>query len=281
MFTTIVTGTLLSIAAVQQTDTVLSVQPGTRLDINTFGGEVVVRTWSRNEMRIEADHSSRTRVGISQSRSAVRLRPRSSRGIANVDFEITVPVGTSVEVGGTFVGATMDGQLGEVRVETVNGDITVSGASDYVYLYSVQGNVELSDAEGTADIHSVNGSLRVTNVAGRISADATNGRIILEGIRSSNVDATTVNGSVRYEGTIEDSGRYRFSTHSGDVTLSVAESINATVSVSTFSGHFDAGFPITLTGTMTEGRRFSFAVGDGSARVDLESFSGNIRIEQR
>jgi DUF4097 and DUF4098 domain-containing protein YvlB len=281
MFTTIVTGTLLSIAAVQQTDTVLSVQPGTRLDINTFGGEVVVRTWSRNEMRIEADHSSRTRVGISQSRSSVRLRPRSSRGVANVDFEITVPVGTSVEVSGTFVGATMDGQLGEVRVETVNGDITVSGASDYVYLYSVQGNVELSDAEGTADIHSVNGSLRMTNVAGRVSADATNGRIILEGIRSSNVDATTVNGSVRYEGTIEDSGRYRFSTHSGDVTLSVVESINATVSVSTFSGHFDAGFPITLTGTMTQGRRFSFAVGDGSARVDLESFSGNIRIEQR
>ncbi len=281
MLTIIMTGTLLSLAAVQQTDTVLSVEPGARLDIDTFGGEVVVRTWSRNEMRIQADHSSRTRVGISQSRSAVRLRPRSSRGVANVDFEITVPEGTSVEVNGTFVGATMEGQLGEVRVETVHGDITVSGASEYVYLYSVQGDVEVSDAEGDVNVHSVNGSLRMTNVTGRVAADATNGRIILEGIRSSNVDATTVNGSVRYEGTIEDSGRYRFNTHSGDVTLSVAGSINAAVSVSTFSGHFDAGFPITLTGTTTQGRTFSFTVGDGSARVDLESFSGNIRIEQR
>jgi len=281
MFTTIITGALLSVAAVQQTDTVLSVQPGTRLDIDTFGGEVVVRTWSRNEMRIQADHSSRTRVGISQSGSAVRLRPRSSRGVANVDFEVTVPTGTNVEINGTFVGATMEGQLGEVRVETVNGDIKVSGAADYVYLYSVQGNVELSDTEGDVDVHSVNGSLRMTNVTGRINADATNGRIILEGIRSSDVEAATVNGSVRYDGTIEDSGRYRLSTHSGDVTLAVSQSINATMSVSTFSGHFDAGFPITLTRTATEQRRFSFTVGDGSARVDLESFSGNIRIEQR
>jgi len=281
MFTTIIAGALLSVAAVQQTDTVLSVQPGTRLDIDTFGGEVVVRTWSRNEMRIQADHSSRTRVGISQSGSAVRLRPRSSRGVANVDFEVTVPAGTNVEINGTFVGATMEGQLGEVRVETVNGDIKVSGAADYVYLYSVQGNVELSDTEGDVDVHSVNGSLRMTNVTGRINADATNGRIILEGIRSSDVEAATVNGSVRYDGTIEDSGRYRLSTHSGDVTLAVPQSINATMSVSTFSGHFDAGFPITLTRTATEQRRFSFTVGDGSARVDLESFSGNIRIEQR
>jgi DUF4097 and DUF4098 domain-containing protein YvlB len=281
MFTTIIAGTLLSVAAVQQTDTVFSVQPGARLDIDTFGGEVVVRTWSSNEMRIQADHSSRTRVGISQSPSAVRVHPRSSRGVANVDFEITVPEGTSVEVNGTFVDATMDGQLGEVRVETVHGDIAVSGASEYVYLYSVQGNVELSDTEGAVDIHSVNGSLRMTNVTGRINADATNGRIILEGIRSSDVEATTVNGTVRYDGTIEDGGRYRLSTHSGDVTLAVAESINATVSVSTFSGHFDAGFPITLTRTATQQRRFNFTVGDGSARVDLESFSGNIRIEQR
>jgi hypothetical protein len=281
MLTTILTGTLLSVAAVQQTDTVIAVQPGARLDIEAFGGEVVVRTWSRNEMRIEADHSSRTRLGISHSQSAVRLRPRSSRGVANVDYEITVPAGTDVEVNGTFLGARMEGELGEVRVETVHGDIAISGASDFVYLYSVQGNVELSDTEGDANIHSVNGSLRMSNVTGRVTADATNGRIILEGIQSSSVEATTVNGSIRYGGTIENSGRYKLSTHSGNVTLSAAQDINATVSVSTFSGHFDAGFPITLTGTTTEGRRFSFTVGDGSARIDLESFSGDIRIERR
>jgi DUF4097 and DUF4098 domain-containing protein YvlB len=257
MLTTILTGTLLSVAAVQQTDTVIAVQPGARLDIEAFGGEVVVRTWSRNEMRIEADHSSRTRLGISHSQSAVRLRSRSSRGVANVDYEITVPAGTDVEVNGTFLGARMEGELGEVRVETVHGDIAISGASGFVYLYSVQGNVELSDTEGDANIHSVNGSLRMSNVTGR------------------------VNGSIRYGGTIENRGRYKLSTHSGNVTLSAAQDINATVSVSTFSGHFDAGFPITLTGTTTEGRRFSFTVGDGSARIDLESFSGDIRIERR
>ena len=67
MFNTLLASVLLSAAIPQQTDTVFAVQPGTRLDVDAFRGEVVVQTWPQNEMRIVAHHSSRTRIGVSQS----------------------------------------------------------------------------------------------------------------------------------------------------------------------------------------------------------------------
>jgi hypothetical protein len=61
MIAAILGGALLSLAAVQQTDTVFAVRPDARLAVSGMGGEVVVRTWDRNEMRVVADHSSRDR----------------------------------------------------------------------------------------------------------------------------------------------------------------------------------------------------------------------------
>jgi DUF4097 and DUF4098 domain-containing protein YvlB len=280
MLNTLLTSVLISAAVTQQTDTVFAVQPGARLDVDAFRGEVVVRTWSQNEMRIVAYHASRTRVGITQSSSVVRLRPQAYRGVANVDLEITVPAGTDIDVNGTFMNADLSGELGEVRVETVQGDLAAAGATGFAYLYSVQGDVRLENATGDLTVHSVHGSLTVSQAAGSVTADATHGGITLSDIESSRVEATTVSGTVRFDGTIEDGGRYRLSTHSGNVILAVPENINAAISVATFSGSFDAGFPVTLTETR-QGRQFSFTIGNGSARIDLESFSGDIDLRRR
>ena len=211
----------------------------------------------------------------------VRLRPQAYQGVANVDVEITVPAGTDIDVNGTFMSADLSGELGEVRVETVQGDIVVVGATGFAYLYSVQGDVTLGDATGDLTVHSVHGSLDVSGAVGKLTADATHGGITLSGVESSQVEATTVSGTVRFEGAIEDGGRYKMSTHSGNVIVVVPEAINASISVSTFSGSFDAGFPITLTETWNQGRQFSFTVGNGSARIDLESFSGDIDLRRR
>ena len=279
MLTTIVTGALLSAALIQQTDTVIAVRPGTRLDVDNFAGEVVVRTWSRNEMRIVADHSSRSEVEILRSGSTVRLRLRSRRGPGSVDYEITVPVSTSVDINGTFTSADIEGVQGEVRVETTQGDIAVKGGRGFVSLHSTQGDVELAGAQGRVNVQSVTGDVRVTDVSGSVYAETVTGSIILDGIESGSVEATTTSGEVRYDGTIEDDGRYSFSTHSGDVIAAVPQGINVTISVSTFSGEFETAFPVTLT--QTRGSRFRFTLGNGSARMDLESFSGDVELTAR
>jgi DUF4097 and DUF4098 domain-containing protein YvlB len=101
----------------------------------------------------------------------------------------------------------------------------------------------------------------------------------LEDIEGRSVEAKTVDGDVNFSGAIADDGRYRLTTHDGDVILRIPENVNATISVATFDGEFMADFPIQLE--RTESRRFSFTLGNGSARVELHSFDGDIQMLRR
>jgi len=277
---TLITG-LLAAATVQQTDTIVSVDPGARLVIESFRGEVTVRTWDRNEMRVVGEHSRRTVVDIDRSRSSVRLRADAWAGPAQVDYEITVPASMGVDIRGTFVNADIDGVEGEVTVFSTQGDISVRGGSGFIQLETVNGRVDLEGAEGSVEARSTNGSVTVTDAVGDIAVSSVNGRITLLGIESSDVRAETTSGGVYYDGTIVDGGRYTLSTHSGDVVVGMQEGVNATFDVSTYSGNLDTAFPVTVTGTRARGRPFSFTLGDGSARVDLQSFSGDIELTRR
>src|SRR5207253_7387883 len=88
--------------------------------------------------------------------------------------------------------------------------------------------------------------------------------------------SSDLNGDIVYDGTIKEGGRYRFSTHDGDLRVSIPEKSSVSVSVSTFNGDFSACFPVQLTGKTKH--RFSFTIGSGSARLELESFDGDIRL---
>lgn len=275
MLTTLATLTALALA--QGTDTTLPVKTGARLEVNNFGGEIGVKTWSRNAVRIEASHSSRDRILIEASEQYVHVKSQGRRGPAQtVDYTITVPGWMALNLAGVYTDITVDGAQGEVSAETVQGEIRVSGGSGTVSLKSVQGAVTLSKARGRIDLYTVNEAIKGTDLSGDISAETVNGDVTLRTIESANAEANTVNGDISYDGTIQDGGRYRFSTHDGDLRVSVPENANVTVSVGTFDGDFTACFPIQLVGKQKH--RFTFTLGSGSARLELESFNGDIKL---
>jgi DUF4097 and DUF4098 domain-containing protein YvlB len=117
------------------------------------------------------------------------------------------------------------------------------------------------------------------NVSGDIAAETVNGSIVLEGIESADVEAVTVNGRVTYDGTIRDRGRYRFGTHNGAIIVSIPERANATIAAVTYQGTFSSRFGLPSSATEESSgprRRANFAFGNGSARVEAESFQGSI-----
>lgn len=266
-------------AAVVQVDTVVPVRPGMRLDLNSHGGEVVIRTWNRNEVRVSADLEGRERIGVSSVGSVLKVRARNSYGSPqSVDWRLTIPAGMDIEIGGVNLDVEAFDVGGAVKISTVQGDIRLRGGSRLVTVYSVSGDVEVSNVRGQLRAESTNGDVDVSNVEGEVSAGSVNGDVTLRGVQSDFVEATTVNGDVGYDGTLRDNGRYRFNTHNGDVAIRVPGGTNATISVSTFHGEFRSDFPVTLTETIKAGQRFSFTIGNGSARIELGSFGGEIRL---
>ena len=273
LFALAVTATLLA----PDPDTTFNVQRGQRLELNTHSGDIVVHTWARSAVRVQTSGSRPSRIAIDQSASVVSIRSAGGRGgPPNVDYELTIPAWMDVRLSGVTADMHLDGLQGPVSAETVEGDVVVAGGSGLVSLRSVQGNVSLTGARGKIDVNSVNSDVVVHDVSGELQAETVNGDVNLLRIQSDNVEANTVNGEITYDGTIRPNGRYRLTTHNGGVTVVIPEGTGAQVSVSTFQGDFESAFPVTLT--ERRGKRFNFTIGDGSARVELESFGGTIRL---
>ena len=279
MLTTLAALTIASLA-LQQTDTTFAVPAGASLTVNNFGGAIIVHGWNQNTMKVHAEHSRRGRVEVSLVGNTVTVKAGSRQGAPSVvDMEITVPAATPLNLSGNYAEITVDGVTGPIRAETVEGEIDVKGGRGNITLSSIQGSVSLADASGRIELTSVNEDIDVDNVQGEIRIEATNGEVTMTKIRSTSVEAATINGDVVYDGTINDGGSYSFTSHNGDITVTVPERANVTISGATANGDLDASFPLPLTSTQGR-RRWTFKLGTGSARLEVESFQGDIQLRR-
>jgi hypothetical protein len=271
--------TLLATAVlIQGTDTTIAVRPGTRLELSSFEGGITVTTWNRAAVRIVADHDDDTRIDADQSGGTLSVHGRARYGPAEVTWRLTVPAEMALQLHSQSGAVRVEGTRGSVAIETVEGGIEVRGGTGFISLKSVDGDVLLADASGRLNLSTVDGSITVRGASGDLRANAVDGAILLDAIESDNVDASTVAGDIRLGGTIHEGGEYHLSSHDGDVTV-IAPAINARVSVSTWEGEFVSEFPVTIDG-ITARKRMTFTMGNGSARLDLESFDGTVALRR-
>jgi hypothetical protein len=267
-------------ACAQQTDTTIAVKPDARVQIQNFAGTIRVITWERNAVRVHAGQSRRDEVRIQGDDAALSVATVSKSGVPGpIDYEITVPARASLDISGTYTDVTIEGVRASVSATTVQGAVTLRGGDGVISLKSVEGAISVQDATGRVEVNGVNKGLVLRNVNGDIAAETVNGSIELEGIESSDVDAETVNGRVTYAGSIRDRGRYRFGSHNGNITISIPERSNATVAAVSYQGSISSRFELPKAvsdGIARSPRRADFALGNGSGRIEAESFQGDV-----
>lgn len=275
----------LAVAAPQQqrTDTTFNVDARGRLDLENQNGDIIIRSWDRNAVRIAADHARRTEIQIDNVGSVVRVEAehdgRSGRGGNRVAYEVWVPAGFDINVDAQNGDVSLQDIGGEVEVETVNGSIVLRGGTGRVDLESVSGEVIVEGARGAIEAVTVNRGVRITGSSGDINAESINGSIQLSDIESANVQAESLNGSIQYRGAIRDGGRYSFASHNGGITMTIPEGTNASFSVTTHNGSIETDFPVQVR-DLNSRRSLSFRLGDGGARIELESFGGSVHLRR-
>ncbi|MEP6992396.1 MAG: hypothetical protein ABJA80_15800 [bacterium] len=148
------------------------------------------------------------------------------RNDVKVDFEIRVPQGV------------------KVGAWTINGGVSVEGATAEVRASSVNGGVEATSSGGPVQASSVNGSVRA--VMGRWDGDQ-------------DLNFSSVNGSVVAE-------------FAGD--------IDADIDLSTVNGRFQTDWPVTITGRI-DPRHLRATLGKGGRRIRLSTVNGNVELRKR
>lgn len=219
-------------------------------------------------------------------------RPRNFPG--SVEYTVSVPEDANVTI------RTMSGDIrvtrigGELRAQTVTGNVVTAATRQVNMIRTVSGNIEISDAEAEdfAAAQTVNGNITVRGLRARaIQLSVVSGDIHVESAQATRMTLKVVSGSVEYAGELARNGQYEFTSHSGDIRVMLAGSTGFELRASTFSGTVQSDFAVDRRGEAGPGRRGQAAAGSGrairgafgdaSAMLALRAFSGNISITRR
>jgi hypothetical protein len=132
----------------------------------------------------------------------------------------------------------------KVGVSTVNGAVSVEGATSEVEATTVNGEVDATSSGGPVNASTVNGS--VTARMGRFDNDE-------------DLNFSTVNGTVIAE-------------FNGD--------LDADVELSTVNGRFQTDYPVTINGRL-DPRHLRARLGRGGRRIRLSTVNGNVELRRR
>lgn len=246
-------------------------------------GDIVVTAWDRDEIRIHAT-SEDGGVRLDANGSRVTVEPANGGGESR--FEVTVPIGVRIVARAQSGDIAISGTRGEVDARSQSGDIKVSDVADRLDIGTLSGDIEAHGVSGDVQIKSVSGDIHLADFRGDFEGETVSGSIELRNAAGRYVRSHTTSGDLVYEGSIEPTGRYELSAHSGDIRLGIPSNASAQLSVSTWSGTLDSDFPITLRPGehgigSSQAKRFTFDIGGGAARISAETFSGDITIGSR
>ena len=233
----------------------LPLKAGETFSLDNVNGKVTVATWKDSKVEIKAVKVARDsdkdlkeveiRVDESAGRVAVKaIWPRDRHDFhVRVDFDIKVPEGVNLR-----------------KVETVNGDIEVTGTYGSGEVETTNGGIIVEGVKGPLDVSTTNGGIKVARQEGKLRAETTNGSIRLEQV--------TFKDGVRAE------------TTNGSITLAFqgAGEINANLVAETTNGSISVDFPVTLKNLHQSKHLVEAQVGQGGPEISLHTTNGSITI---
>jgi DUF4097 and DUF4098 domain-containing protein YvlB len=282
------------------------------LDVSNIAGDITVTRGAGNDATIEVVKTARARtaqdardllplvqVDIIERAGRAEVRTqyptgdtlqRNNRRNINVSvaFNITAPSGTRVTVKSISGTVKVTDIKGDVSADSISGDVRISGSGRIGSAKSVSGTVEVSDTkvDGALVAGSISGDVVLRRLtAQRIDTNSISGGVRLEDVQCDRIGAQSISGGIDFSGPLARNGRYSLKSHSGEIRIAIAGGSGFEVEASSFSGEVRTELPITTHGApaTNRGRQrvLTGTYGDGSAFLELTTFSGSIVIAKR
>lgn len=274
---TLIMATSLAIAADPSRQSRFSIAPGGAVNVVTACGSVTLHQGNQRQVIVNATtHSDKIEVDANSTpdgkrvdiRTHVLPQQKPSSDESRVDYDISVPSGIAV---------TVSTATAPITVENVSGDLSLS---------SDTGHIAVKTAMNThLQVRGVAAPVVLTNVAGYVEVTSSGGSVQLTNVTGSKVNVGTTSGDITYQGDFSGGGFYMLSTHSGTIDVTLPEAASVDLTARSVRGSVENDYPLQtkqhMTFVPTQGRSFAGTSNSGSSSVDLESFSGKIRVKKQ
>lgn len=217
-----------------------------RVSIANINGDVHIRAWDRNEVKVDA---------VKRAYSPQRLS------------EVTIDVNSSAD---SVIIKTKYPER-NLTFETRNRE---NNPASVEYTLTVPRGARIENAElvnGSLDIEGVKGDVRVSLVNGELKAGGLGGEVKL----------STVNGTQEVNvTTLDEAKSLTLNSVNGPIVLIVPSGANAQVKASTVHGTITNDFGFTVNEGQYVGRDLTGQIGSGGPRIRLNNVNGSIAIKR-
>jgi DUF4097 and DUF4098 domain-containing protein YvlB len=265
--------TLVAFAVDKKNEFRYNVGPGASVTVSNELGPVTVKGAPGHQVLITATtHSDKLEVDCSQTGNRVEAvthyLQRSGDSHRQVEYQVSVPQDASV---------TVRAPGGPIAVEHLGGDVTLEGEAARVDVHDVSNaHVHVRTLSGPITLTNIqNGHVEITSVSGEVRLDSVDGKRVV---------VNTTKGPIRYNGDFGSGGEYQLVSYSGDVEVTMPPTASVDLSARSSRGAVQQDFPLQLKSHVpfqTSSRAFAGTSQAGASSVQLQSFSGTIRVRKR
>ena len=264
----------------------VAADPKGTVEVENVAGKITLAAWDRAEVAVSGTIGSGvkkvevTRDGV---RTSVRVILPSSMfsvgGEHSATLTIYVPRESAASVSLVSADLVVSGITGFENLRSVSGNI-IGEVGGEAKVKSVSGDIELeAPGKQPLNVQSVSGDIRLHSLAEQVQVASVSGNetILLGAFTRAKFE--TVSGDVKLVGALAAGGGIEGQSISGDLKVDLAGAPGGDYDVRTLSGDISNCFgPRAVRPQYGPGARANFREGEGTARVSLETKSGNVHL---
>jgi DUF4097 and DUF4098 domain-containing protein YvlB len=297
-------------SAVGSVDRSFTVSGPVRLELENGSGSARVTVGAPGEVRVHAEfrvhawpwndpdrtlHDLIANPPFSQDSNLIRIGQTGwDMSMVSADYVVTVPPDTQMRGRSGSGNLDVNGIAGPASLIVGSGNISATAIANETHALVGSGNATLTDTTGRVDVSAGSGNIEVHNAKEEVRVRTGSGNIRVERpgdnvvaetgsgeieVRNAAADVRlhTSSGDIRVDGNPGPSSYWDVRASSGDVSLQVPPDASFRIYARSSSGDIDVRFP-SLTESTQGKHDFQGRIGDGKARVEISTSSGNISL---
>ncbi len=264
-----------------------------RIDISNVRGSVTVSAWDQARVEVTGTLGTGSK-GLSISGGGSRLTIKvegaeqsgwfnwgSNSRMEDSILDIRVPREAELKIETVSAGISVTGTAGrQLDASSVSGKMRLDSTAKEVEAGSISGTIELSGAGERVHADTVSGDIDLRSNRDRMKLETVSGNIVATTDSYREFSGSSVSGDITLRGTPGTDARLDAETMSGDVSVDLPGNVSARINAETFSGRIRSDFGTVREPEHGPGRSLDATIGDGNARVSIETFSGDITIRR-
>jgi DUF4097 and DUF4098 domain-containing protein YvlB len=240
------------------------------VSLKAGSGRQLIVGYTTQSNKVEVDQSSTAdhhRIEIT-THALPDQKPNDDE--SRVDFDISIPTGISITINTATATITAENLSG--------GDISLSSDTGQIIAHDL--------VKSNLQVHTVTGAVTLSNInAGPVEVVSSAGAVELTKVNGPKVKIGTGSGNITYNGDCSGMGTYVFTTHSGTINMGLPQTASVDITARSVSGDVQNDFPLSpkshTSFTPQTGRSFAGTSNSGASSVQLQSFSGKIRVKKQ